>query len=152
MKRKIRMGTVVFLMFYLMILVYVCFFSEHYGRTEIQNTYRYNLVPFKEIMRFYTYRELIGMKAFALNLLGNVIAFVPFGMMVPVISSRQRSFFKVMGLTFLLSLSIECIQLFTRVGSFDVDDLILNTFGGVIGFCIFWLSNKIRRRWFGKIK
>lgn len=152
MKRKIRMGTLVFLVLYLMIIVYVCFFSEHYGRTELANTYRYNLVPFKEIMRFYTYREFIGMKAFVLNLFGNVLAFIPFGVMMPIISWRYRGFFKVTGLTFLLSLSIECIQLLTRVGSFDVDDLILNTLGGIVGFCIFWVLNQIRRRWFGKIK
>lgn len=152
MKRKIRMGTIVFLVLYLMVLIYVCFLSEAYGRTEMQNTYHYNLVPFKEIMRFYIYRELVGIQAFVLNLFGNVLAFIPFGMMLPIISWRYRRFTKVVSLTFLLSLSIECIQLLTRVGSFDVDDLLLNTLGGVIGFCIFWIMNKIRRRWFGKIK
>lgn len=152
MKKKIRMGTIVFLVLYLMVLAYVCFFSEAYGRTETQNIYRYNLVPFKEIMRFYTYRELVGIRAFVLNLFGNVLAFLPFGMMMPIISWRYRGFVKVTGLTFLLSLSIECIQLLTKVGSFDVDDLLLNTLGGIIGFCIFWIMNKIRRRWFGKIK
>ena len=38
-----------FLIIYLMVLAYVCFFSEDYGRTEVQNIYRYNLIPFKEI-------------------------------------------------------------------------------------------------------
>ena len=70
-----------FLIIYLMVLAYVCFFSEDYGRTEVQNIYRYNLIPFKEITRFYTYRELVGIEAFMLNLLGNVIAFIPFGFM-----------------------------------------------------------------------
>ena len=81
MKKKIKWSTAVFLIIYLMILAYVCFFSEDYGRTEIQNIYQYNLIPFKEITRFYTYRELVGIEAFMLNLLGNVIAFIPFGFM-----------------------------------------------------------------------
>lgn len=128
--KKIQWGTVVFLIIYLMVLAYVCFWSEGYGRTEVQNTYRYNLVPFKEIMRFYTYRELVGIEAFLLNLFGNVLAFIPFGVMVPIVSRKNRRFFRVLGLTFLLSLFIECIQLIFKVGSFDVDDLILNTVGG----------------------
>ena len=116
----------------------------------MQNTYRYNLVPFKEIMRFYTYRELVGIQAFLLNLFGNVLAFIPFGVMVPIVSRKNRRFFRVLGLTFLLSLFIECIQLIFKVGSFDVDDLILNTVGGIIGYIVFWLMNQIRRQWFVK--
>ena len=50
--KKIQWGTVVFLIIYLMVLAYVCFWSEGYGRTDVQNIYRYNLIPFKEIMRF----------------------------------------------------------------------------------------------------
>ena len=148
--KKIKWGTVVFLIIYLMVLAYVCFWSESYGRTDVQNTYRYNLVPVKEIMRFYTYRELVGFKAFMLNLFGNVLAFIPYGVMVPIVSRKNRKFFRVFVMTFLLSLIIECVQLICRVGTFDVDDLILNTLGGVIGYIIFWLMNWIRRRWFVK--
>ena len=149
MKKKIQWGTIVFLVIYLLILAYVCYFSESYGRTG-HAEYSYNLLPFKEILRFYTYRDQVGFHAFVLNLFGNVFAFAPFGFMVPIVSDKNRSLIRTMGLTFLLSLFIECIQLIFRVGSFDVDDLILNTLGGVIGFCVFWIVNQIRRRWFGR--
>lgn len=152
MKRKIQWSTVVFLVLYLLVLAYVCFLSEAYGRTEVQNTYRYNLIPFREILRFYTYRELVGNSACALNLIGNVFAFIPFGFMVPIISWKHRKFAKVMGMTFLLSLTVECIQILTLVGSFDVDDLILNTLGGALGFLLFRTMNQIRRSCFGTIK
>ena len=152
MKRKIQWGTVVFLIIYLLLLAYVCFWSEAYGRTEVQKTYHYNLIPFREIIRFYTYRELVGIEAFILNLFGNVLVFAPFGFMVPIINWRYRNINKVAGLTFCLSMTIECIQLITRVGSFDVDDLILNTLGGILGYVFFHVANRIRRRWFGKIK
>ena len=148
--KKIQWGPVVFLIIYLMVLAYVCFWSEGYGRTDVQNIYRYNLIPFKEIMRFYTYRELVGVEAFLLNLFGNVLAFIPFGVMVPIVRRKNRKFLRVLGMTFLLSLFIECIQLIFRVGSFDVDDLILNTLGGVIGYIVFCVMNWIRRRWFVK--
>ena len=146
--RKIKWGTVVFLIIYLMVLAYVCFWSESYGRTDVQNTYRYNLIPFKEIMRFYTYRELVGFEAFMLNLFGNVLAFIPYGVMVPIVSRKNRKLFRVFVMTFLLSLMIECVQLICKVGTFDVDDLILNKLGGIIGYFVFWLMNWIRRRWF----
>ena len=45
-----------------------------------------------------------------------------------------------------LSLCVEIIQLFTRVGSFDVDDILLNTIGGVLGYIIFLICNGIRRK------
>lgn len=146
--KKVKWGTFVFLILYLAVLAYVCFWSEDYGRTEMQNTYHYNLVPFKEIMRFYTYRELVGFKAFLLNLFGNVLAFIPFGIMVPIVSEKNRKFWRVFLMTFLLSLFIECIQLIFKVGSFDVDDLILNTCGGAIGYPLFWIMNTVRRRLF----
>ena len=44
-----------------------------------------------------------------------------------------------------LSLCVEVLQLLTRVGSFDVDDIFLNTIGGVLGFVLFIISNLIRR-------
>jgi glycopeptide antibiotics resistance protein len=148
--KKIKWGTVVFLIIYLMFLAYVCFFSERYGRTDTQNTYRYNLVPFKEIMRFYTYREEIGIQGFLLNLFGNVLVFVPFGMMISIISRKYRNLFGVFRMTLALSLFIECIQLIFQVGAFDVDDLILNTLGGIGGYVIFWLMNRERRKHFVK--
>ena len=58
-------------------------------------------------------------------------------MMVPIVSRKNRKFFRVLMLTFILSLFVECIQLIFRVGSFDVDDLILNTTGGVFGYFVF---------------
>ena len=42
--------------------------------------------------------------------------------------------------TFGLSLAIELIQLVSKVGSFDVDDLMLNTLGGVLGYLTFVLQ------------
>ena len=153
MKRKIQWGTVVFLCIYLLVLAYVCFLSEDYGRTELQNTYHYNFIPFHEIIRFYTYREDVGMKAFILNMFGNIFAFMPFGFMIPILKQKYREHMRgVAAQTFLLSLTIECIQLISRVGSFDVDDLILNTFGGILGFGCFWFMNHIRRCSFGKIQ
>lgn len=49
--------------------------------------------------------------------------------------------------SFELSLLVETIQLVTKVGSFDVDDLLLNTIGGVCGYLVYGSLQKIRRKW-----
>ena len=151
MKKKIQWGTVFLLVIYLILLAYVCFWSKAYGRTVLQKTYHYNLIPFREIVRFYTYREIVGFKAYALNLFGNIIAFIPFGFMVPILNWRCRQMEKVACISFYLSITIECIQFISRVGAFDVDDLILNTLGGILGYCVLCVANQIRRCWFGQI-
>ena len=153
MKRKIQWGTVVFLIIYLLILAYVCFLSESFGRAEVQNAYHINLMPFHEVIRFYTYRKKLGIGAFAVNMFGNVGAFIPFGFILPILRWNKYKGLNVIALmTFCLSLIIECIQIISRVGAFDVDDLILNTLGGIMGYMIFCLVNRIRRCLFGKIQ
>lgn len=133
---------------YIAALAYVCFFSEQYGRTIISTEYRYNLTPFKEIRRFYEYMNVVGLESFIVNLFGNVLVFIPFGFILPVMRIKRRKFFYTVFATFLLSLCIETIQLVFRVGAFDVDDLILNTLGGMIGVCIYFVANIVRRKSF----
>ncbi|WP_242657957.1 VanZ family protein [Lachnoclostridium phytofermentans] len=119
---------------YLACLSYFLFFSERYGRTDSSNGYRYNLVLFREIKRFYTYRKEVGLEGFLVNMVGNVVAFMPFGFCLPMISLKRRGFFSILFWSFGLSLTIETIQLLYQIGTFDVDDLLLNTIGGVLGY------------------
>ncbi len=122
---------------------YFLFFAEIMGRTNLTGSYHYNLIPFLEIRRFIVYRKKLGMLAVLVNLLGNVAAFLPFGFFLPTLSEKNRSFFYVTLMSFEFSLLIECIQLFSKVGSFDVDDMILNTLGGSIGFLCFLAARKL---------
>lgn len=130
---------------YLIALVYFLFFSEQLGRVP-SDEYKYSLVPFREIKRYIVYWREIGIFNVTLNLVGNVFCFVPFGFVVPVMSSRQRGFFKITFLTFLTSLLVELIQLVSKVGSCDVDDIILNTLGGFLGYLAFTVCNWILHR------
>lgn len=148
-KRRLQLGSFILLVLYIAVLMYVCFISEDYGRDNVSSYYRYNLIPFKEIRRFYFYRDIVGIRAFVTNLFGNVIAFMPFGFFMPVLRKKERQIGRMAFLTFLLSLFIETVQLLTRVGSFDVDDLILNTLGGILGYVLFYILNKIRRMFDG---
>lgn len=145
--RNQKLGWMLFIS-YLVLLVYFLFFAESMGRTQMQSEYSYNLELFKEIKRFYIYRKQLGMGAVVLNLFGNVAAFVPCGFFLPIISRRSRKWYNTLLISFLFSLSVEIIQLVSKVGSFDVDDMLLNTLGGVIGFVLYRLVQtfRIRRR------
>ncbi len=131
---------------YLIGISYFMFFSERFGRSGNTEEYRYNLVLFREIRRFITYRKEIGLEGFLVNIFGNVLAFAPYGFCLPMLSSKDNRLFRVLIATFCFSLLIECIQLFYKIGCFDVDDLFLNTIGGVIGFLTYRFCRWILRR------
>lgn len=145
-EKYVRQAGRVFFCLYLLLLVYLMFFAEDWGRTMLEGDYRYNLVPFLEIRRYIRYHRQIGPWRVFWNLLGNVIGFVPYGALLPVIQRRKTGFFKVVLLSFELTLFIEISQLILRVGSCDVDDMILNTLGGCIGYgiyrLVFWNKEK----------
>lgn len=80
-----------------------------------------------------------------LLVIGNLIAFIPVGVLAPMLGPRLRSFGRVIALGLAISLAIECSQLAlsTLYGfawkSFDVDDLLLNATGAGVGYVIFAL-------------
>lgn len=143
--RNQKLGWVFFLA-YLALLVYFLFFAESLDRDWVRREYAYNLELFREIKRFYVYREQVGMKAFFLNVFGNVLAFVPYGFFLPVVSRRSKKWWNTILLSFGFSLCVELIQLAFRVGSFDVDDILLNTIGGVLGYVGYRIVQHIRIR------
>lgn len=95
-----------------------------------------NFVPFKTIY-FYMYLADINLNIRIENLVGNIIGFVPFGFILPLLSKGFQKLSTVTITTFILSLTFEIIQLVFEFGSFDVDDLILNTLGGIFGYIPF---------------
>ena len=139
------MGKVLFVL-YIIFVFYFLLISEIYGRTGEMQEYHYNLILFKEIKRFWNYRNQLGIFATATNLLGNVLIFLPFGFFMAM-ASKYRSFLSTLIYSFALSLTIELSQLFMKVGCFDVDDLLLNTIGGILGFITFLICNVIRRNY-----
>lgn len=132
-------------MIYIVAMVYFLIFSDQFGR-EPYETMRYNLEPFLEIRRFITYRELLTTESVMLNLFGNVVAFMPFGMLIRWVRNRKTNVFVAFLYSFAFSLCIEWVQLVTRLGVFDVDDIIMNTLGGVLGYIVYWIFACIFRR------
>lgn len=133
---------------YILATLYFLFFSEMLGRTDTSENFRYNLTLFKEINRFWTYRETLGFWTVFLNIAGNVLVFVPFGFFVPMMVKKgtYKNLFVVCSLAFLFSLFVELAQLFLKVGAFDIDDLLLNTAGAIAGYILYFLFELVLRR------
>lgn len=86
-----------------------------------------NFVPFKEMFRYE-----FGSKPFVKNILGNVLLFMPYGFAIGYYTRTKKIRYSIL-LGLILSLSIETTQyLIGRV--FDVDDIILNLIGTILGF------------------
>lgn len=107
-----------------------------------------NLVPFRTIRNYIKYS---GFLHTMINIFGNIIIFVPFGILLAEIFPKTRNILKILGITFATSFFVEFIQFF--IGrSVDIDDLILNLLGSVIGYFIwkkilrFKFAKKNRRR------
>ena len=147
-KRKIQIISWVFFIMYLVMMVYFLFFSEQMGRIP-GTQYRYNLVPFAEIKRYLNYRDKIGSFHVMLNLLGNVFCFIPFGFVIPILARKQNAL-RMFLLSMAASVLVELLQLVSMLGSCDVDDIILNTLGGLIGYMMFVIGRGIVRWYFRK--
>jgi len=148
---KLRiLGKVLFIL-YLCFLLYFLILSDWYGRAGVAAEYRYNLVLFQEIRRFWVHRAELGAFVVFANLLGNVLIFIPFGFLISM-ASKHKSFFRALFYSFGLSFTVEIFQLVSRVGIFDVDDLLLNTLGGVLGYTLFVMSHAIRRELCGSTR
>lgn len=90
-----------------------------------------NLTPFKEIARTIHVQSSHNL----INLFGNIAIFIPYGSFIGLMSrSKGLSFSGAFFRSFGLSLSLESAQILFAIGSFDVDDLILNSSGGLIGY------------------
>ena len=107
---------------------------------------RVNLKPLHTIKSFLWVlmndRSLTAMRHAFVNLAGNVVMFVPLGFFFAVLFRRLRNFGWMLLCTVVLICLVELVQLFTLLGSCDVDDLLLNVIGAIIGWCIGMLIRK----------
>ena len=103
------------------------------------NKHEINIIPFKII--YDSYKELLDGNIYYLliSFLANIIIFIPIGILLPILYNLKDKHIILIG--FCISLFIEIIQFFLNRTT-DIDDLILNTFGVVIGLII---SKKIKK-------
>lgn len=114
---------------YILLLYYIVTFQDNNYGTN-------NFIPFREIFRYD-----INSKLFLKNVIGNILLFVPFGIFVTHYV-KSKGVFPIAILSFIVSCSIEFAQ--SVIGrTADIDDVILNTMGGILGYFISKLGNKL---------
>lgn len=124
---------------YCLMLGYMVFFSRGF-RTQYSYAHylRYftNFIPFKTVVHYINlYKN--GLRALAIfNLLGNFVLFLPMGMFLPCLFKRLDRFWKVILCVFAMVVFVEISQFVLRVGIIDVDDVIFNVVGAMIGYAI----------------
>jgi len=101
-----------------------------------------NLLPFKTIYAYISNDMNLPTIIIVENLIGKIALFLPFGFLVPIIAGRRVKVFKLFIMGLLLCFSIEAMQLLTRTGMLDVDDLMLNMIGIILGFSLFKIINR----------
>lgn len=98
-----------------------------------------NIIPFKEIFRYE-----IGTQLFYKNVIGNMLMFIPYGFFMSYFLKQTKPYL-ILLLTTLVSITIEFTQLVIgRV--FDIDDIMLNIIGGLLGFLIYYIFIKIKNK------
>lgn len=123
-------------LFMLSFILYILCLFQVVTFQDVVNWSSNNFVPFQEILRYD-----IGSRLFFRNVLGNMILFLPYGFFASFYL-KLKKVSSVFFLTLIASVSIETMQL--AIGRvFDVDDIILNLLGGIIGFYIYYILDKI---------
>ena len=98
-----------------------------------------NLTPFKEITRY-----PLGSTQFFFNVIGNIVLFLPFGFFVSDFIKAKKTH-QILIVSTLISLTAELIQF--KIGrAFDIDDIILNVIGAILGFLCYKLLRNIKRK------
>ena len=105
----------------------------------------FNIVPFKIILKM-LFEYPLGL--FIYNVIGNIVLFIPFGFFIYIKFEKNKT--KTLLAVLIMTLGVEFIQGFIPYRFCDIDDIILNTFGGYIGIIIYNIlfskfNNKLKK-------
>lgn len=117
---------------YLAILLAITFFSRESGSEQGI-----------DLELFSTFRINVRNTAYVIE---NILLFIPFGYVVPWYLQSFRGFWRCAGAGLGATLAIETLQLVTGRGIFQIDDILTNLLGSLIGYGCFWLFQKLFRR------
>lgn len=149
LKKGIKIREVVFytvFAFYLVLLLWLLLFKNvsipqlFTGNYQPRRTV--NFIPFATIADYIFGNTGVSKSVVWNNILGNIFAFVPLGLYLQMIK-RENTIKKGVMQILLISLLVEILQLAFGIGAGDVDDIILNTLGGLLGIICYQLLLKI---------
>jgi glycopeptide antibiotics resistance protein len=96
--------------------------------------WNYNLIPFRSITPYL--KNLTDSYAYT-NILGNILSFVPLVFLIPIIFKKCRKLVKTISICFISIIGIESFQFIAMLGYIDIDDILLNILGCLIGYCVY---------------
>lgn len=127
-----NMAVTILALLYAFIMMNLLFLQDRY----FLDGYAYNLVPFDTIKRYVVHRDHFNFDIWFKNLFGNLVLFIPIGMFLPLLNTRFRHSLTLIAACVCLIGIVEASQMLLKVGSFDIDDIILNTAGAWIGLLL----------------
>ncbi len=120
----------------LFFIVYILCMFQVVTFQDVSSIGSNNLIPFKEIFRY-----SFGSRLFVKNIIGNMVMFIPYGFFIGCYV-KKANWKTTFILVLVAALVIEATQL--AIGRvFDVDDIILNVFGGMIGYFGYYMLDKL---------
>lgn len=141
MQKWIKIIFAVYLLVLVKVIIFKYPFEELYAIAQtwrrdviLEGLGTANFIPFKTIKMYIKYADKLN--SFE-NLAGNILAFVPFGFILPMVRKTESKLVDIFANVLILVVGIEVFQLFSAFGAFDVDDIILNCFGAVIGYFVY---------------
>ncbi|MHB1418381.1 MAG: VanZ family protein [Bacillota bacterium] len=155
-KKLLRMITIIAFGLYIFVLLYLTVLQRLYRGIEtgllLENykidwslyiRYSVNIIPFKTIHGYLFNSPSVQVTL--TNIAGNVIAFIPLGFLAPIVYKQIKSCRSIIIIIASTSVALEFTQFLLKVGSADIDDVILNLAGGLIGYFIFNVAKSIFR-------
>ncbi|MNI39725.1 VanZ like family protein [compost metagenome] len=137
----LQLGQWILLLLYSAAVIYWMFLG--FGRTvRTEGPLQYNLEPLRTVKLYFNLDNGVTLTGRLVNLLGNVAVFVPFGLLLPQLFRSLRSIIRLSLWTATGILLLETAQMLLRVGSFDVDDLLLNLIGVWTGYFLLRLGRR----------
>lgn len=142
--KPIKINLYAIFILYIITLIKLTLFDSDYGRIGLnifnwnkENFEGYlrnnNLIPLKTIIEYIARQDKVAI----INLLGNIIAFAPMGLFLPLIFKKQNKLKNFVLTNIAIILTIEMLQLLSLSGSFDIDDLILNLLGALLIYALY---------------
>lgn len=131
--------------FGLIFIIYILLLFEMLTATDTSHFHGINLKPFTEITRY-----KFGSRMFNINVFGNILIFVPFGLFISEYLSAKKVYL-VFFISLVTSTFVELVQL--KIGrSLDIDDIMLNVVGSILGYLLYKLLKHIKTKLPGFLK
>ncbi|WP_414838740.1 VanZ family protein [Carnobacterium sp. TMP28] len=130
--------------FYIILLIHLTIFREEHSignvRFNMQPLSAINLTPLTHTLKL---TKGVTLFDYYYNFYGNILWFVPMGFVVAYLLNKKPYFLKTLLTGFCFSFFIEMMQFFLGTGITDIDDLLFNTIGTIVGLICFMIVEKV---------